>query len=182
MIYDKASETITTRRLRLRLFEITDAQNVQLLCNNEKICRNTLFIPYPYTIEHALDWMKAHRDNFSADKGYEFAITDKATGALYGAIGLSHDQRYQNGELGYWIGEAFWGKGIATEAGKALVAFAFKEKNFHKVYARHFGSNPASGRVIEKIGMTREGLLRDHVRKDDRYEDMLYYGILRSEA
>ena len=182
MVYDKASLTITTDRLLLRLFEISDAHTVQLLCNSEKIYRNTLFIPYPYTIEHALGWMKTHRDNFAMDKGYEFAITDKSTGELYGAIGLTNDQRYQNGELGYWIGETFWGKGIATEAAKALVEFAFKEKNYHKVHARHFASNPASGRVMEKIGMAREGLLRDQVRKNDRYEDMLYYGILMTDT
>ncbi len=111
----------------------------------------------------------------------DFAITDKTTGEILGAIGLTHDHRYHNGELGYWIGEKFWGKGYATEAGRALLEFAFKEKNYHKVYARHFGSNPASGRVIEKIGMTREGLLRDHVTKDDRYEDLHYYGILQKE-
>lgn len=181
MQYNRADKTITTERLKLRMFEKKDAETVQRLCNNYNIYKNTLFIPYPYTIEHALTWMQNHREHFDADKGYEFAITDKATGEIFGAIGLTHDHRYHNGELGYWIGEAFWGKGYATEAAKALVQFAFLEKNFHKVYARHFGSNPSSGRVIEKTGMTREGHLRDHVMKDDRYEDLYYYGILQKE-
>lgn len=182
MNYDQATQTITTERLKLRLFLKSDAETVQSLCNNYSIYKNTLFIPYPYTIEHALIWMKNHREHFDEDKGYEFAITDRATGQLYGAIGLTHDSRHHNGELGYWIGEEFWGKGFATEAAKALLAFAFKEKNFNKVYARHFGSNPSSGRVMEKIGMTKEGFLRDQIMKDGRYENLLYYGILQSET
>lgn len=182
MHYDSAQKTITTERLKLRLFNKEDANTVQSLCNNYNIFRNTLFIPYPYTLEHAHSWMQNHHEHFHAEKGYEFAITDKATGEILGAIGLTHDLRFNNGELGYWVGEKFWGKGFATEAGIALIQFAFTEKNFHKVYARHFGSNPASGRVIEKIGMKREGLLRDHVMKKGRYEDMIYYGILQTEV
>jgi RimJ/RimL family protein N-acetyltransferase len=54
-------------------------------------------------------------------------------------------------------------------------------KKYHKVYARHFASNPASGQVIQKIGMKKEGVLMDHVKKEDRYEDLIYYGIVRNK-
>ncbi|WMM24943.1 GNAT family N-acetyltransferase [Tissierella sp. MB52-C2] len=179
MIYNKENKTITTERLVLRIFEKSDAETVTKLCNNYNIYKNTLYIPYPYAIDCALSWMKNHVDNFDADRSYEFAITDKETGMLYGAVALSNNQRFNNGEIAYWIGEEFWGNGYATEASKAILEFAFNVKGYHKVYARYFASNPASGRVIEKLGMVREGILIDHVMKEGRYEDLIHYGIIR---
>jgi [ribosomal protein S5]-alanine N-acetyltransferase len=178
MIYDHQNKTITTQRLVLRLFEESDAADVARLCNNYNIYKSTLYLPYPYAIEDALKWMERHRKHFDADKSYEFAVTDKETGELYGAIALSNNQAFHHGEIAYWIGEAFWGKGYATEAAQAIVQFAFDEKNYHKVFARYFASNPASGRVLQKLGMKEEGVLKDHVRKDNRYEDLVYYGIV----
>lgn len=180
MIYDKENKTITTERLVLRIFEKSDAETVTKLCNNYNIYKNTLYLPYPYSIDYALSWIENHLDNFNVDKSYEFAITDKGTGKLYGAIALSNNQRFHNGEIAYWIGEEFWGNGYATEASKAILEFAFNVKQYHKVYARHFASNLASGKVIEKLGMLKEGVLIDHVMKEDRYEDLVYYGIINS--
>ncbi|MEH7356092.1 GNAT family protein, partial [Neobacillus drentensis] len=108
------------------------------------------------------------------------AITDKERGELYGAIALSNNQKFNNGEIAYWIGEEFWGKGYATEAAQAILQFAFDEKQYHKLFARYFNSNPASGRVLQKLGMKKEGILIDHVRKENRYEDLIYYGIINS--
>jgi [ribosomal protein S5]-alanine N-acetyltransferase len=178
MLYNSDNKTITTNRLLLRLFEKTDAADVANLCNNYNIYKSTMYLPYPYKLEDALTWIERHVDNFEAQKSYEFAITDKETGELYGAGALSHNHHYNNGELAYWVGEEFWGNGYATEAAEALILFAFKVKNYHKVFARYFASNPASGKVMEKLGMKKEGLLLDHIRKNDRYENLLHYGIL----
>ncbi|MFD4819748.1 GNAT family N-acetyltransferase [Peribacillus butanolivorans] len=179
MIYDSQSKTITTKRLLLRLFQTSDASEVTKLCNNYNIYKNTLYLPYPYSIEDALSWIENHLDNFNNNKSYEFAITDKATGKLYGAIALSNHQNFNNGEIAYWVGEEFWGNGYATEAGEAIPEFAFIEKQYHKVYARHYNTNSASGRVIQKIGMKKEGVLRDHVMKENQYEDLVYHGIIK---
>lgn len=182
MIYNNTEKTIETNRLLLRLFEETDALEVARLCNNYNIYKDTLYLPYPYSIDDALSWIKNHLDNFNNNKYFEFAITDKATGKLYGAIALSNHQKFKNGELAYWVGEEYWGNGYATEAAKAILEFAFDEKQYHKVFARYFHSNPASGKVIEKIGMKKEGILRDHVIKENEYIDLVYYGILKNEA
>ncbi|MBS4207339.1 GNAT family N-acetyltransferase [Bacillus sp. FJAT-50079] len=182
MIYDDQNKTITTKRLALRLFQKFDAATIAKLCNNYEIYRHTLLLPYPYTLDHALSWIEHHLDHFNTNKSFEFAITDKDSGELYGAIGLSNNQMFHHGELGYWIGEPFWGNGYATEAAQALVQFAFDEKQYHKVFARHFQSNPASGKVMQKIGMKQEGILVEHVRKEDRYEDLVCYGIVRSKS
>lgn len=180
MIYDNQNMTITTNRLVLRLFQQSDAEAVARLCNNYNIYKNTMYLPYPYSKEDALSWMEHHLENFSANRSYEFAITDKESGELYGAIALSNNQKSYNGEIAYWVGEEFWGKGYATEAAEAIIQFAFDEKGYHKVFARYFGSNPASGKVMQKLGMTKEGILIDHVRKDERYEDLIHYGIINS--
>ncbi|WP_349654809.1 GNAT family N-acetyltransferase [Peribacillus simplex] len=134
--------------------------------------KNTLYQPYPYSIDDALSWIEHHLDNFNANKSYEFAITDKESGELYGAIALSNSQKFNHGELAYWIGEKFWGNGYATEAAQAIFNFAFEEKQYHKVFARYFNSNPASGRVMRKLGLKKERILIDHVRKENRFEDL----------
>lgn len=182
MIFDNQNKTITTNRLVLRLFQKSDAEDVTKLCNNYNIYKNTLYLPYPYSIEDAISWIEHHLDNFNANKSFEFAITDKSTGELFGAIALSNNQQFNHGEIAYWIGEEFWGKGYATEAAQAILQFAFDEKQYHKVFARYFNSNPASGRVIQKLGMKQEGILIDHVRKENRYEDLVYYGIFNSRG
>jgi ribosomal-protein-alanine N-acetyltransferase len=182
MIYNHTEKTIETNRLFLRLFNESDAQEVTRLCNNYNLYKNTLYLPFPYSIEDALSWMKNHVDNFNDSKSYEFAITDKITGKLYGAIALTNNQRFSNGEIAYWVGEEYWGNGYATEAAKAMLEFAFIEKQYNKVFARYFHSNLASGKVIEKIGMKKEGVLREQVMKDNEYIDLVYYGILKNEA
>ncbi|MGF6949976.1 ribosomal-protein-alanine N-acetyltransferase [Neobacillus sp. B4I6] len=139
-----------------------------------------MYLPYPYSIDDALSWIEHHLDNFNANKSYEFAITDKESGELYGAIALSNNQKFNNGELAYWIGEKFWGNGYATEAAQTILNFAFEEKQYHKVFARYFNSNPASGKVMQKLGLKKEGILIDHVRKENRFEDLVYFGIINS--
>ncbi|SOC39885.1 GNAT family N-acetyltransferase [Ureibacillus acetophenoni] len=170
--------TMTTERLILRPFQISDAETVAKLCNNYNIYKSTLYLPYPYTLEDALKWIERHEGNAEKNRAYEFAITDKESGELYGAIALSNNQPFNHGEIAYWIGEEYWGQGFATEASQAVMQFAFKEKKLHKVFARFFSSNPASGRVLEKLGMKQEGILIDHIIKDGRYESLVYYGII----
>ncbi|MFA9558258.1 GNAT family N-acetyltransferase [Evansella sp. AB-rgal1] len=182
MIYREKEKSIETDRLLLRIFRESDAKDVTLLCNNYNIYKNTLYLPYPYSKEDALSWIKNHLGNFHIDKSYEFAVTDKVTGKIYGAIALSNNQSFHHGEIAYWVGEDYWGNGYASEAAKAILEFAFHEKQYHKVFARCFHSNPASGKVIEKIGMKKEGILREHVKKENKYIDLVYYGILKKEV
>lgn len=85
------------------------------------------------------------------------------------------------GIVGYWLGEPFWGRGIATEALALLVGYAFERFPFHRLEANVKAWNPASGRVLEKNGFRLEGRLRDRIFKDDAYVDQLVYGLLRGE-
>ena len=178
VVYVAVNKTITTDRLVLRLFQESDAPTVTRLCNNYNLYKSTLNLPYPYSIEDALGWIANHQEHFDADRLYEFAVTDKESGEIYGAVALSNNKNNSNGEIAYWIGEEFWGKGFATEAAQAVVDFAFKEKGYHKVYARYFRSNPASGKVMQKLGMKEEGILTEQVKKEDVFEDLVCYGLI----
>jgi len=182
MKYNAETRAITTDRLNLRPFQITDAPRVSELCNNYNIYKGTLTLPYPYPIESALLWIPTHEENFTNDKSYEFAITDKTTGELYGAIALSNNQKHKNGEIAYWVGEEYWGNGYAAEALKAIIDFAFTIKGYHRVWGRFFASNPASGAVMRKVGMEYEGVMKQHVLKEGVYLDLEFYGIINNGA
>ncbi|AIC92765.1 GNAT family N-acetyltransferase [Shouchella lehensis] len=169
---------LTTNRLKLRLFQEEEAEHIAALCNNYAIYRSTLTMPYPYTVDDARLWMKNHQENIEQEKRYELAVTCRKSGMLYGAIMLNPNYQHKHGEMAYWIGEPYWGKGYGTEALRAMIDFAFTEKNLHRVYARYFKSNPASGRVMEKAGMTKEGILKNHVSKEGAFEDLVYYGMV----
>lgn len=180
-MYDVTTQTITTERLRLRKFELSDAERVQELCNNYNIYKSTINLPYPYHLENAINWINTHKENFDNDRLYEFAISDKNSGTLYGAIGLSNNKNHKNGEVAYFIGEEFWGRGYGTEALTAIINFAFDYKNYHRIYARFFESNPASGRMMQKAKMAYEGKQIDHIFKENRYETLLLYGIIKND-
>ena len=98
-----------------------------------------------------------------------------------GAIGLVVQPEHSRAALGYWIGVPYWGQGYATEAGREVVRYAFDELGLNRVYAFHFTRNPASGRVLQKIGMVYEGVRRAHTLKGSEYLDDEAYGILRDD-
>ena len=83
--------------------------------------------------------------------------------------------------MGYWVGAPYWGRGYCTEAARAILRYGFEELGLHRIHAQHFARNPASGRVMQKIGMVYEGRQHEHVRKWDRFEDSDLYGILASD-
>jgi RimJ/RimL family protein N-acetyltransferase len=171
-------KTIETERLLLRLFNPADAEKVAAICNNYNIYKCTLSLPYPYTADYAHSWIEKNIEKFDSEEAYNFAVTDKQSGELYGFVGVSHSFEHQNGEMGYWLGEAYWGKGFAAEAACAVIKFAFEEKNYHRVFARRFASNISSGKVMEKAGMSYEGTQRDQVCKLGVFEDVVFCGII----
>lgn len=171
-------KTIETERLLLRLFNKADAEKVALICNNYSIYRSTVSLPHPYTVDYAISWIEKNVQKFDDELAYNFAVADKQSGEIYGFVGVSNNKSHNNGEIGYWIGEEYWGRGYATEAVSALIRFAFEEKGLHRVFARHLSSNPSSGKVMTKAGMTYEGTQIEQVVKLGFYEDVVFYGII----
>ena len=177
----KIPPTLQTPRLILRPFELTDAPEVQKLAGAREIASVTLNIPHPYEDGMAEEWINTHQEKFEQGRLVNFAIAEKDTTRLYGAIGLGIDSQNYNAELGYWIGVPYWGQGYCTEAAKATVAYGFENVGLHRIRSSHFRRNPASGRVMQKIGMICEGCLRQDVNKWGVFEDLILYGILATE-
>ena len=100
---------------------------------------------------------------------------------MIGTVGLQLRIEYKRGELGYWVGVPYWNQGYATEASAALVDYGFSELCLNRIQARHYVRNPASGRVMEKVGMRHEGLMRQHIRVRGEFEDVSMYSILSSD-
>jgi RimJ/RimL family protein N-acetyltransferase len=172
---------LETPRLLLRPFTIADAPAVQRLAGTHEVADTTLNIPHPYPDGAAEQWIATHPEHFAQGTSVTFAIVLRASNALGGAIGLHIEQRHQHAELGYWLGVPYWNQGYTTEAATALLGYGFTVLQLHRIYARHLTRNPASGRVMQKLGMTFEGIQREHVLKDTQFEDMACYGSLRAE-
>lgn len=178
-VIERAS--LRTARLLLRPFRAEDAAAVQELAGDRAIAENTLSIPHPYPDGAAAEWIETHAEQRATGRPAPFAIERAADGRLIGATGLELEPEHEAAELGYWIGKPFWGRGYGTEAARAMLDYGFRELGLHRVHARHFVRNPASGRVLEKIGMRHEGSQRQAIKKWGEYLDVELFAILRAE-
>jgi RimJ/RimL family protein N-acetyltransferase len=169
---------LRTERLLLRDFGQGDIPALVQLAGAREVAATTLRIPHPYTEEHAAQFLEMRQD---PKFGYSFAITLLGSGELCGAVGLHPDPMHPRAELGYWIGVPYWGHGYATEAARAVLGFGFRELKLERIFAHHFQGNPASGRILQKIGMRHEGCQRRHIEKWGQLLDLENYGILRAE-
>lgn len=173
--------TLETDRLILRPFVADDAFDVERLAGMREIADTTLNIPHPYPHGGAAAWIGLHESAWNDGTSATFAIIARDTGKLAGAISLMIKREHQRAELGYWIAVDCWNSGYATEASQRVIDFAFEELRLHRIEARHMLRNPASGRVMKKIGMQQEGVERDWAIKWDRFESLAVYSILEPE-
>ncbi|RMD84394.1 MAG: N-acetyltransferase [Candidatus Dadabacteria bacterium] len=159
--------------ITLRNYTKDDAERLVLLANNKNVSRYlTPRFPYPYTLNDAYEWIeKGAYTKGTTSKVIEF------NSQFVGGIGLiqQEDWRSHIAEIGYWIGEPFWGKGIATEAVKQMTALGFGEFGYRKIIALVLAPNLPSVRVLEKCGYTLEAKLKDEVCKNGQYFDVLRY-------
>ena len=169
---------LKTERLLLRPFRLEDVDDVYAYCSDSDLARFVPRLPQPYTRAHAEEWV-AGKIFKPWDTNPSFAIVLDST--VIGGINLLINAEDETGRLGYGIARAHWGKGLSTEAARAVVDMAFDKLCLAKVYASADLRNPASWRVMEKVGMTREGVLRGHRKVREERRDEVYYGILREE-
>lgn len=172
---------LETERLLLRPFQIEDAAHIQRLAGDRSIASTTLNIPHPYEDGMAEEWIGTHKERYDQGESVILAIQLKEKALLIGAIGLEISRLHQRAELGYWIGKEYWGQGYCTEAARQVLRFGFGTLELDRICASHLTRNPASGKVMQKIGMLHEGNLRKHVLKWGIREDLDLYGILREE-
>jgi RimJ/RimL family protein N-acetyltransferase len=109
-------------------------------------------------------------------------MTLKDSGELIGCMAIEGiSKHHRKGEIAYWVAIDHWSKGYCTEAGHAVVKYAFEQWGLNKITSRHKATNPASGKVMQKLGMTYEGTLRQEMFKDGEFCDLVVYGLLKSE-
>jgi len=178
--------TLTTPRLCLRPFTLDDANSVQALAGAYEVAANTLTMPHPYKDGMAEEWIASHESawNSGASLTLAIALSPQVSGvehSIIGAIGLGLCPEHQRAGLGYWLGVPYWNQGYMTEAARAVVSYGFETLDLNRIEAGHYGRNPASGRAMQKIGMTQEGIQRQHVYKWGQFEDLILYGLLASD-
>jgi len=160
----------------LRSWSETDTHELVGIANNREVWRNlTELFPHPYTEEDARFWVRhANAPSASLHLAIEFR------GVLVGAVGIVAGQgiHERTGQFGYWVGEPFWGKGIATAAARTMVQHASASLPFARLEAAVFAWNPKSMRVLEKLGFVREGVLRRSVFKDGELIDSVMYAYV----
>ncbi|MGB5554528.1 MAG: GNAT family N-acetyltransferase [Flavobacteriaceae bacterium] len=173
--------SLTTSRLLLDQIKISDITDIVTYANNKKIVMHTRTMPHPYHEEDAIAWINMANQGFKSKDSYIFAMRDKSSSAFLGGIGLTLDSPNNRAELGYWIAEKFWNQGYTTEAVTAILKFGFEALLLNKIVAVYIDTNTASGKIMEKNGMMKEAVLKDHDLKDGVYKTLIQYRMLRSE-
>ncbi len=165
---------------RLREWRIEDAATVARYANNINVARFlTDAFPHPYTEENGLDFITMALSNKDMT-----LMAIEIEGEPAGGIGIhpQKDIHRRNAELGYWLAEKYWGKGIMTRAVKEMIGIGFGRYDIDRIFARPFSNNPGSQRVLEKAGFRLEGRFEKTLVKNGEYLDELIYAIRREGA
>ncbi len=163
----------------IRAWRLDDAEALARLLNNKKILDNLRDgLPYPYTAGDARDYITAM---LGADKNSVFAFAVVYSGEVVGSIGIFRRENIHSktAELGYYIGESFWNKGIASAAVTLACDYIFENSDIIRIFAEPFARNKASCRVLEKAGFVYEGTLRANAVKNGVVEDMKIYAVIK---
>ena len=176
-----------TERLVLRSFTLNDAQDVQKLAGERDIAATTSSLPHPYEDGMAEEWIRTHQSRLEDSKGVVWAITRKQNASetstiLIGAININVDKTEKIGELGYWIGKPYWNCGYCSEAAKVVLNYGLDVLKLKSIHAFYFSKNPASGRILQKIGMNFEQRFPNAVEKWGALEDIIKYNIQNKAA
>lgn len=169
---------LRTDRLLLRGFVPEDAPEVGRILGAWELARALLVVPHPLEEGWAERFVEASRRASESGERISFAVALREGGRLVGDVLLKPNPRDDNAELAYFVGVPYWGRGYATEAVGEVVRYGFEELGLHRIHADHLGSNPASGRVMRKVGMSHEGTRPEHYKKWGAYEDRVDYGLL----
>ena len=161
----------------LRPWRKGDEASLARYANNRNVSGNLKDrFPFPYTAADAREWIE-HAGGQRPACNFAIVVDGEAVGGI--GVEMGQDVFQRSAEIGYWLGEPFWGRGIASEALRAVTEYAFATFDIIRLEAGVFSWNPASARVLEKAGYTLEGRARQAVVKDGRVGDRLLYGLLR---
>ena len=168
-------------KCRIRKWELSDAKDLAAALSNKKVQDNLRDgLPYPYTEQDGKEFISAM---LSADENETFAFAIMVDDKVVGSIGIFRQGNIhrQTAELGYYIAEEYWDKGIMTEAVKQICEYVFGDSDIIRIYAEPFAYNIASCRVLEKVGFQYEGTLRSNAVKNGKVIDMKMYSLIKEE-
>ncbi len=172
--------TITTARLTLRAPEMRDADAWEAICRPIEVARGTLRMPHPYPKGGAADWFNLNREARVRGERCSFLMLDRDD-TIVGMASLDIAPEHRHAELGYTVAMDHWGKGYATEAARAVVDFGFQSLDLVRIHAGYYLSNPASGRVLEKLGFVHEGTRPKFYLRLGEWMDLALMRLLREE-
>lgn len=163
----------------IRKWKLSDAGDLAAALSNKKVQDNLRDgLPYPYTEQDGADFIAAM---LAADEKDTFAFAITVDDKAIGSIGVFRQENIhrQTAEMGYYIAEEYWGRGIMTEVVRQTCAYVFARSDIIRIYAEPFAYNTASCRVLEKAGFEYEGTLRSNAVKNGRVTDMKMYALLK---
>lgn len=172
---------MTCMKCKIRKWRYSDAKDLAAALSNQNVLKNLRDgLPYPYTLQDAAEYISAM---LSADEENTFAYAVTAEDKVIGSIGAFRQSNIHSctAELGYYLAEPYWGKGIMTDAVQQLCSVIFDTTDIIRIYAEPFAYNTGSCRVLEKAGFQYEGTMKSNAVKNGRVLDMKLYALIRSQ-
>ena len=167
------------RNFILREWKLSDKESIAENANNINIWNNVRdYFPFPYTVEDGEQFIKMVLSKPKPSTDLTIEIEGKAVGGI--GIVLQADVERISAEIGYWLGENYWNRGIMTNVVKEMVEYAFTHFPIKKLYAPVFDFNTASQRVLEKAGFEKEAILKQAAIKNGKVIDLHYYGLIKN--
>ena len=172
---------IETERLRLRKLTMRDAQDIYTYSQDPLVAKYVLWDAM-VSLAEAKNYIRYMLRKYRLGEPASWGIEWKATGQIIGTIGFMWIQKDNaSAEAGYSLNRQFWNKGIMTEALGGLIDYGFRSMNLNRIEAQHETENPASGAVMRKCGMVKEGTLRQRMMNKGKFVDVDLYAILRRD-
>ena len=172
---------LETERLVLRQLLVRDKYDMFEYSKNPEVTKYLLWREHK-DIHHTAKFLKYLRSAYRRGECWEWAIVNKAENKMIGTVGfVSFDNQHNAAEVGYVISDKYWGNGYAPEALRRIINFGFDELFLNRIYARHIVGNERSGRVMQKSGMTFEGIQRKSMYIKEQYRDISLYSIIKDD-
>ena len=180
--YDQIEIKFLTPRLLIRPYTIADTDQVWRVVRSPDIYATTAYIPRKYPRSRAEWWIRMVRSSMENRTSFEFGMFERDTGVYVGNIGIINVRKDAClASIAYYVDPEKWGKGYATEAGEAMLKFAFQTLQLYRVAGTGMLHNMASRRVMEKLGFRFEGIARSELYKDGQFIDVAHLAVLKPE-
>lgn len=175
----KSMETIKTKKFTLRPILLKDAKDLAKNLNNWNVVRYLSSLPFPYELQHAKQYIKRMNNEAKKEHPENYVLAIEINNEVVGAVAIHKMAQNHKAEMGYWLAEQHWGKGIMPEAVKKFLPHVFSKFKLRRVCAKVYSPNKGSMKVAEKAGMKFEGIERKGVLKNGKYIDCHIYAKVK---